>query len=182
MATIQPFTSPATDNFIQAPEAILYYIYAILYSNIYREKYQEFLKSDFPRIPFTNDYKTFQRLAILGEQLVEFHLLKSKLLENPLARYEGSGNNRVEKRDYREKSNSVYINDSQYFDKIAPKVWNYYIGGYQVLDKWLKDRKGRVLSLEDQLHFRKMITALSQTIDIQKRIDKFYPNVEKFLS
>lgn len=180
MATIQPFTSPATDNFIQVPEAIFYYIYAILYSNIYREKYQEFLKSDFPRIPFTSDYNLFQNLAILGGQLVELHLLKSKLLDRPTSHFEGKGDSKVEKRDYNG-SSRVYINDSQFFDKVSPEVWNYYIGGYQVLDKWLKDRIGRVLSLEDQLHFRKVVTALSETIEIQKRIDKFYSEVEKSL-
>lgn len=163
-------------------EEVLGYIYAILYSNIYREKYQEFLKSDFPRIPFTNDYQTFQNLAILGEQLVDLHLLKSKLLDNPISRYEGQGNNKVEKRDYHNDSRRLYINESQYFDKINPEVWNYYIGGYQVLDKWLKDRIGRILSLEDQLHFRKVITALTQTIDIQKRIDKFYLEIEAILA
>lgn len=181
MATIQPFTSPVTNNFIQVPEAIFYYIYAVLYSNIYREKYQEFLKSDFPRIPFTSDYKTFQHLLVLGEQLTELHLLKSKLLDNLLSRYEGKGEDRVEKRDYHKDSNRLYINESQYFDKVAPEVWNYYIGGYQVLDKWLKDRNGRVLSLDDQLHFRKAITALTETIDLQKRIDKFYLKVEETL-
>ena len=105
--------------------------------------------------------------------------MKSKLLDNPSARYEGKGDDRVEKRDYREKSNSVYINNTQYFDKIAPEVWNYYIGGYQVLDKWLSDRKGRILSLDDQLHLRKVIAALSETRKIQEKIDKLYLEVEK---
>ncbi|MBI2011830.1 N-6 DNA methylase [Candidatus Daviesbacteria bacterium] len=178
MAMIQPFTSHATNNFIQVPEAIFYYIYAVLYSNVYRKKYQEFLKSDFPRIPFTKDNELFRSLAILGEQLVELHLLKSKLLVKPVSHYEGKGDNRIGKRNYNG-SSRVYINDSQFFDKVSPEVWNYYIGGYQVLDKWLKDRVGRILSLEDQLHYRKMITALSETINIQKRIDKFYPEVEK---
>ncbi len=182
MATIQPFASSSTNNFVQVPEAIFYYIYAVLYSNIYREKYQEFLKSDFPRIPFTSDYQTFEHLAILGEQLVELHLLKSKLLDHPVSRYEGKGDDRVEKRDYRKESKRLYINELQFFDKVSPEVWNYYIGGYQVLDKWLKDRVGRTLSLEDQLHFRKVITALTETIDIQKRIDRFYPLVEKSLA
>ena len=181
VSTFPPFTSSATDNLIQVPEAIFYYIYAILYSNIYREKYKEFLKSDFPKIPFTNNYQTFQYLATLGEQLVELHLLKSKSLDEPLSRYEGRGENRVEKRDYREKMKSVFINDSQYFTGVVPGVWNYHIGGYQVLDKWLKDRIGRVLSLDDQTHFRKIIAALTETIDIQNRIDKFYPEVEKSL-
>lgn len=182
MATIQPFTSATTNSFIQVSEAIFYYIYAVFYSNTYRDKYQEFLKSDFPRVPFTRDYQTFQTLAILGEQLVELHLLKAKQLDNTASRYEGKGDNRVEKRGYNEGSKSLFINDTQYFDRIAPEVWNYYIGGYQVLDKWLKDRVGRILSLEDQLHFRKMITALSETINIQERIDKLYPKIEETLN
>lgn len=181
MATIQPFSSPVTNNFLQPPEAIFYYGYAVLYSNIYREKFQEFLKSDFPRIPFSNDYKIFQNLAILGERLVEIHLLKSKLLDNPVSRYEGKGDDRVEKRTYQKDPNRLYINETQYFDKVTPEVWGYYIGGYQVLDKWLKDRVGRVLSLEDQMHFRKVITALTQTLYIQSKIDKLYPEVEKSL-
>lgn len=181
MVTIQPFTSPATDNFIQVPEAIFYYIYAVLYSNIYREKYREFLKSDFPRIPFTSDYKIFQGLAVLGEQLVELHLLKSKLFNKPISHYEGKGDDRVEKRDYHRDSKRLYINGLQFFDNVSPEVWKYYIGGYQVLDKWLKDRTGRILLLDDQLHFRKVITALTETIDIQRRIDRFYPLVEKSL-
>lgn len=181
MAGIQPFTSPATDNFLQVPEAIFYYIYAVLYSNIYREKYQEFLKSDFPRIPFTNDYKTFQGLAVLGEQLVELHLLKSKLLDHPISRYGGVGDDRVEKREYHEGANRLHVSDTQFFDHVSSEVWNYYIGGYQVLDKWLKDRTGRILSLEDQLHFRKVITALTETLRAQSRIDKFYINVEQAL-
>lgn len=180
LSTLQRFDSRITGNSIQPAEAIFYYIYAILYSNIYREKYQEFLKSDFPKIPFTKDYELFKNLAILGEQLVELHLLKSKLLDNPVSRYEGKGDSRVKKRNYNG-SSRVYINGSQYFDKISPEVWNYYIGGYQVLDKWLKEREGKILSLEDQSHFRKMITALCETIEIQKRIDKFYPGVEKSL-
>lgn len=181
LSTLQGFDSKITGNYIQPAEAIFYYIYAVLYSNIYRKKYQEFLKSDFPRIPFTNDYELFKTLALLGEQLVQLHLLKSKLLDNPASRYEGKGDSRVEKRNYDEESNRVYINSSQFFDKVTPGVWNYYIGGYQVLDKWLKDRNERVLSLEDQFHFRKVITALSETINIQKKIDKFYPNVENNL-
>lgn len=179
LANPQVFKSSATGNTIQPAEAVFYYIYAILYSNIYRQKYQEFLKSDFPRIPFTSNYQTFQHLAVLGEQLIELHLLKSKLLNNSVSKYEGKGDDRVEKRDYHEDSKRLYINNSQFFDSVAPEVWNYYIGGYQVLDKWLKDRKGRVLSTDDQLHFRKVITALNQTLDIQERIDKFYPEVEK---
>lgn len=179
--TFQPFNSTYSDSLIQVGESIIYYIYAVLYANTYREKYQEFLKTDFPKIPFTSDYRLFQRLAVLGERLVDLHLLKSKLFESPQSHYQGGGDDMVEKRDYHENSNRLYINRSQFFDKVSHEIWNYHIGGYQVLDKWLKDRNGRVLSLEKQLHFRKMITALTQTIDIQKKIDKFYPFVEKSL-
>ena len=179
ISTLQPYTSLATDKFIQPAEAIFYYAYGVLYSNVYREKYQEFLKSDFPRIPFTKDYELFKHIAILGEQLIELHLLKSKVLDNPVSRYEGKGDDRMKKRKYEEETKRVYINESQFFDKIEPEVWNYFIGGYQVLDKWLKDREGRVLSLEDQTHYRKVITAISETIEIQKKIDELYVEVEK---
>lgn len=181
MGTIQPFTSPTTNNFVQVPEAIFYYIYAILYSSIYRKKYEEFLKSDFPKIPFTDDYELFQQLAMLREQLAELHLLKSALLDSPASKYEGKGDDKIQKRDYHEASRRLYINDSQYFDGLASEVWNYYVGGYQVLDKWLKDRGGRVLSPEEQFHFRKMIASLAYTIEVQKRIDKLYPKVEETL-
>lgn len=164
-----------------SPEEIFYYIYAILYSNIYRLKYQEFLKIDFPRIPFTKDYSLFKELGELGRELVNFHLLKSQELNNPISKFHGGNGNRVEKREYDEKGKRVYINKQQYFDNVESEIWNYYIGGYQVLDKWLKDRKGRVLSSEDIKHYCKVATALSKTIEIQKKIDELYPEVEKNL-
>ncbi|HEX7456320.1 MAG TPA: type ISP restriction/modification enzyme [Candidatus Nanoarchaeia archaeon] len=161
------------------PEEIFYYIYAVLYSNTYRQKYQEFLKIDFPRIPFTKDYKLFQELAELGKKLVDLHLLKSLELNNPLSKFYGSNGNRVEKREYDARQKRVYINSSQYFEGIDPEVWNYYIGGYQVLDKWLKDRKDHTLSSEDIKHYCKVVTVLSKTIELQKKIDELYPEVEK---
>jgi predicted helicase len=176
--TLKPFISTVTNKPIQIPEAVFYYIYAILYSDTYRESYQEFLKSDFPRIPFTNDIKIFEKLAILGEQLVELHLLKSKLLDNLVSRYEGKGDDRVEKRDYQIDKERIYINNRQYFDQIPRSVWDYYIGGYQVLDKWIKDRVGKILSLDDQTHFRKIITSIIKTMETQKKIDEIYPTVE----
>ena len=123
-----------------SPEEIFYYIYAILYSNIYRQKYLEFLKIDFPRIPFTNDYKLFKKLSEIGKQLVELHLLKSDLLNTPSSRFEGnnSGLSLVKKVNYNAKEKRVYINDNQYFTNVEPEIWNYFIGGYQVLNKWLK--------------------------------------------
>ena len=163
------------------PEDVFFYIYSILYSNIFRHKYQEFLKIDFPKIPFTANYDLFKQLAELGEQLVNLHLLKTSQLSNPISKFHGGNGNRVEKREYEEKEKRVYINNQQYFENIDPEVWNYFIGGYQVLDKWLKDRKGRMLSSEDIKHYCKVVTVLSKTIETQKRIDKLYPEAEKNL-
>jgi hypothetical protein len=159
------------------PEEIFYYIYAILYSNIYRTKYAEFLKVDFPRIPFTEDYEVFSNMAVNGKKLVDLHLLKSPELDPPIAKFHGEGDNIVEQLRYREEK--VYINQNQYFDGIKKEVWEYQIGGYQVCSKWLKDRKGRRLSLDDIKHYCKIVTSIQETIEIQKVIDSIYPEVEK---
>jgi predicted helicase len=166
-----------------SPEEIFYYIYAVLYSNIYRQKYLEFLKIDFPRIPFTNDYKLFKKLSEIGEQLVELHLLKSDLLNAPSSRFEGnnSGLSLVKKVNYNAKEKRVYINDNQYFTNVEPEIWNYFIGGYQVLNKWLKDRKGKYLTDDEIKTYIKIIEALKQTFILQKEINKLYPEVEKKL-
>jgi len=159
------------------PEEIFYYIYAVLYSNIYRAKYGEFLKTDFPRIPFTKNYKFFKGMGEYGKKLVDLHLIKSKDLDPPIAKYEGKGENKVEKVTY--KDNRASINKDQYFEGITGEVWQYQIGGYQVCDKWLKDRKGRILSLDDIKHYCKVVTAIKHTIEIQKEIDNLYPEIEK---
>jgi type I restriction-modification system DNA methylase subunit len=163
------------------PEEILNYIYSILYSNIYRQKYEEFLKIDFPRIPFTKTYSLFQKISSLGNKLVDLHLMRSSDLNNPIAKFFGVGSNRVEGLEYLDSMSRVYINKHQYFDGIKPEVWNYHIGGYQVLNKWLKDRKGRALSSEDVKHYCRVVTALSITIVIQEKIDELYPDIEKNL-
>ena len=159
------------------PEQIFYYIYAILYSNTYRTKYAEFLKIDFPRIPFTKDYKLFKKMAGYGERLIELHLLKTSEIDTPVAKFQGKGNDKVEKLKY-EKGN-LFINKEQYFEGILPEVWEYRIGGYQVLDKWLKDRKDRVLSLDDIKHYCGIVAVLKKTIEIQAQIDNVYPGIEK---
>ncbi len=160
-----------------SPEEIFYYIYAVLYSNIYRTKYAEFLKIDFPRIPFTSDYKLFKKMSDYGERLVELHLLKSSELDTPIAKFQGKGNDKVEK--LRHETGKLYINNEQYFEGIPSEVWEYQVGGYQVCDKWLKDRKGRPLSLEDTKHYCKVVTALKKTIDVQAKIGSAYPDIEK---
>jgi len=160
-----------------SPEDIFYYIYAVLYSEIYRTKYAEFLKIDFPRAPFTKDYKLFKKMTECGNWLVDLHLLKSPELDSPIARFQGKGDNKVEKIKYGQ--GKVYLNNDQYFEGILSEVWQYQIGGYQVCDKWLKVRKGRILSLDDIRHYCKVVTAIKKTIEIQKKIDNLYPGIEK---
>ncbi|HNS32133.1 MAG TPA: N-6 DNA methylase [bacterium] len=161
-----------------SPEDIFYYIYAVLYSETYRRKYAEFLKIDFPRIPFTKDYALFMEAGGLGKKLVELHLLKSTELDNPFARFQGNGENRVEKLSYSEKEKRVYINASQYFEGVEKDAWLYQVGGYRVMEKWLKDRKGRTLSYEDIIHYCKIASALSNTISIQQSLESLYPRIE----
>jgi predicted helicase len=159
------------------PEDIFYYIYAVLYSNIYRTKYGEFLKGDFPRIPFAKDYKLFCKMGKLGRALVELHLLRSNELDRPIAKFQGKGDNRVEKVKYEQ--GKGYINNDQHFEGITEEIWKYQIGGYQVCDKWLKDRQGRFLSLDDIKHYCRLVTAIRKTIEVQKEVDAIYPEVEK---
>ena len=181
----QPNLSPEiveqlTANFgkTPTPEEILYYIYAVFYSNIYRERYAEFLKIDFPRVPFTSNYQLFQQMAELGEKVANLHLLKSSELDTPISRYQGSGeDNKIDKPIYNETEKRVYINSEKYFDNVEPEVWNYQIGGYQVLHKFIKDRKGR--NMDDPRHYCRVVSALAKTIEYQKKIDKIYEDVEK---
>ena len=162
------------------PEDILYYIYGIFYSNMYRETYAEFLKIDFPRVPFTADYTLFKKIGALGKELADLHLLKSPALDNPIAKYQGRGtNDRIEKIIYKEDEQRIYINKDKYFEGVAPEIWNYHIGGYQVLRKYLKDRKGR--NMDDAPRYCRIATALSKTIEIQKQIDEIYAEIEKDL-
>lgn len=168
-----------------SPEQILYYTYAVLYAPAYRQIYAEFLKSDFPRVPFTIDYELFCELAELGEQLTKLHLMKSDKLNNPIAKFQGSGNRVVAKskkvgRNYHPDEERVYINkDRQYFEGIPDEVWEYQVGGYQVLDKWLYDRRERHLPNEEIQHYCRVATALAHTIELQKEVDELYAGIEK---
>ena len=163
------------------PQEMLHYIYAVLYSNAYRRKYAEFLKTDFPRVPFTKDYKLFNKLAEKGEELVGLHLLKSTKLSKPIAKCEGSGNLRVDKVTYDQIKARIHINPEKWFDGISPEVWEYQIGGYHVSEKWLKDRKGRELSSEEVAHYARVVTAIAETISIQKSLDDLFAEVETSL-
>jgi predicted helicase len=152
-----------------APIDILDYIYAVLHSPTYREKYKEFLKIDFPRVPYPKDASTFWSLVEKGGAIRALHLLESPLLDTFITTYPESGTNQVGKVRY--DNGKVYINETQYFDKVPQIAWEFYIGGYQPAQKWLKDRKDRVLTFEDILHYQKFIIALTETDRLMKEID-----------
>jgi hypothetical protein len=162
-----------------SPEKILYYIYAVLYSNVYRNRYAEFLKSDFPRIPFTADAELFSKMARYGGDLIKLHLLKSEKLEKPAVKFHGRGDRCIDKPEYDSEKKLVKINPKQYFGPLSDEIWQYQIGGYQVMDKWLKDRKGKYLDLNDIKHYCKMATALIETVATQKKIDATYSGIEQ---
>ncbi len=162
-----------------SPEQILFYVYAVLYSKKYRVKYEEFLKMDFPRIPFTAEYPLFLKTAQYGQRLVDLHLLKASELDPPTARFQGQGEAKVEKPLFNGESLRVYINKSCYFEGVPLEIWEYPIGGYQVCDKWLKDRKGRVLHLDEIKQYCQMVTALKKTIEVQKEVDTLFDRLGK---
>ncbi|MBB2145168.1 N-6 DNA methylase [Pedobacter sp. LMG 31464] len=184
------------------PINILDYIYAVLHSPAYRDKYKEFLKIDFPRVPYPT-FKNFMPLANLGSQLRKLHLLESEDTEKYITQYPIDGSNEVIKPHYvchpesvchpelvegktNHEPNSplsegclkggvfgkVYINETQCFNNVPEIAWNFYIGGYQPAQKWLKDRKGRVLEFDDILHYQKIIVALTKTSELIMEIDQ----------
>lgn len=154
------------------PENILDYIYAVLYSPTYREKYKEFLKIDFPRVSYPESKEQFESLVSFGKELRELHLLESSKLNNFITTYPEAGDDIVGRKFPVYKDEKVYINDIQYFGNVPLIAWNFYIGGYQPAQKWLKDRRERKLSNEDIEHYQKMITVLMETDRIMKEIDK----------
>jgi len=179
------------------PEDVFDYIYAVFHSPTYRTRYAEFLKSDFPRVPLTSDRELFRSLCGLGAELVALHLLESPKLGKPIARYPVTGPNLVEKgfpkylapgepepgkseplpagRVYISKPDAQSGAKGQYFEGVPPEVWNFHIGGYQVCEKWLKDRRGRTLTYDDLEHYCKVVTALSETIRLMAEINAAIP-------
>ncbi|MCD8437874.1 N-6 DNA methylase [Tenacibaculum dicentrarchi] len=173
-----------------APIDVLDYIYAVLHSPNYRETYKEFLKIDFPRVPFPKDEKTFWDLVKLGGEIRKIHLLESPIVEDAITQYLGDGDNIITRKLTKtdigyeavtDTHGKVWINDINYFDNVPLVAWEFYIGGYQPAQKWLKDRKGRELDYEDIFHYNKIIVALTQTDKIMKEIDliDFIENNEK---
>lgn len=161
------------------PESLFDYIYAVLHSPAYRKRYAEFLKSDFPRIPYPSDPEIFHALAEKGYEICKLHLMESPLLDNTGVSYPASGDNLIEKPTF--DNGKVLINKEQYFDGVSKTAWEFYIGGYQPAQKWLKDRKNRTLNMDDIQHYRKIIKALHETDRIMKEIDQinFLPEDKK---
>lgn len=165
------------------PEEIFHYVYAVLYAPAYRTKYAAFLRTDFPRVPFTADAGLFKKLAGLGARLTALHLLKSPELDPPACRFDGAGDSRIAKgrKDglrYEPGEQRVYINPTQYFAPLPEAVWTYRVGGYQVCEKWLKDRQERRLEVDDIRAYCRIVTALKVTLGIQQEIDALYPLAE----
>jgi predicted helicase len=160
-----------------APIDILDYIYAVLHSPTYKE----FLKIDFPRVPYPKEKETFWQLVKLGGEIRQIHLLESPKVDDFITTYPKGGDNKVTRKLTKtdigyeaidDAKGRVWINDDQYFDNVPLVAWEFYIGGYQPAQKWLKDRKDRVLETEDIFHYQKIIVALTETDRLMKEIDK----------
>jgi predicted helicase len=162
------------------PEDVFHYIYAIFHSPTYRERYAEFLKTDFPRVPLTSDLELFRALAAKGEELAALHLLESPSLEALITQFPADGDNEVTKVWYQEPHGDtpgrVYVNKTQYFEGVPPELWEFQVGGYQVCEKWLKDRRERRLSGHDVLHYQQIVVALKETIRLMGEIDEAIPD------
>ncbi|MBU1692716.1 MAG: N-6 DNA methylase [Verrucomicrobia bacterium] len=175
------------------PEDIFHYAYAVFHSPTYRTRYAEFLKSDFPRLPLTGNRDLFFSLAALGGELVGLHLMESPKLNDLITEFSEKGTDVVEKVSFTPEGRAlspkapqkdgglgqaalpcgrVWINPTQYFGGVPAAVWNFHIGGYQVCEKWLKDRKGRTLTYEDIQHYQEIVVALHETIRLMAEIDK----------
>jgi predicted helicase len=151
------------------PEDILDYIYAILHSPSYRNKYKEFLKADFPRVPVPANDKTLRQLASFGKKLRELHLMTLPEASQLIITFPITDDNEVEQVKY--EAGKVHINATQYFGDVPEATWSLRIGGYQPAQKWLKDRKGRKLTNEDIEHYQKIIKVLAATNGLMYQVD-----------
>lgn len=182
---IKDFSSKLNMRFVQdgkgnlqdtfGPEDILSYMYAIFYSPTYRERYAEFLKIDFPRLPLTSNIELFRELCELGQRLVELHLLEK--FGKRTVKFPVQGNNIIEKVSYTDdpkepEKGRVWINKEQYIEGMPPEVWEFHIGGYQVCEKWLKDRKGREFGINEFYHYQRIVAALDETMTLMSQIDE----------
>ena len=156
-----------------SPIDLLDYIYGILHSPSYRERFNEFLKVDFPRIPYPSDAIEFKRIAKIGEELRRVHLMEAQL--PMVTEFNIKGTPIVEAIKVTDGNDDslckVWINDEQYFDNVPRVAWEFYIGGYQPAQKWLKDRKGMKLEWDEVKHYQRIISALCKTNELMKQLD-----------
>ena len=150
------------------PEQVFDYIYGVLHTPSYREKYKEFLKIDFPRIPYPENNGEFERIVAIGNKLRKLHLMEE--IPPQTTSFDIEGNNIVT--EVRFETEKVYINKTQYFANVPELAWNFYIGGYQPAQKWLKDRKNRTLTYDDISHYRKIIAILIETHKLMQKLDE----------
>jgi predicted helicase len=175
-----PYTCPTGIT----PENIFHYFFALLHSPGYRSRYSDFLRADFPRLPLTGELGLFHKLAGLGGELAALHLMESPKLDNFITTYSGPKSPEVRRVDWSDgtvwldaaavKRNQAATHGTIGFRGVPEAVWNFHIGGYQVCEKWLKDRKGRTLSKDDIIHYQKIVVALNQTIRLMKQIDEVF--------
>ena len=181
-----PFPSASSGNYAQndnshitTPEQVFDYIYGVLHTPSYREKYKEFLKIDFPRIPFPENKEEFERIVSIGNKLRKLHLMEE--IPPQATSFDIEGDNTVSEIRFEKEipdqvgddiSGKVYINKTQYFGNVPELAWNFYIGGYQPAQKWLKDRKNRTLTYDDISHYRKIIAILLETHKLMQKLDE----------
>ena len=181
-----PFPSASSGNYAQndnshitTPEQIFDYIYGVLHTPSYREKYKEFLKIDFPRIPYPENKEEFERIGSIGNKLRKLHLMEE--IPPQATSFDIEGDNTVSEIRFEKEipdqvgddiSGKVYINKTQYFANVPELAWNFYIGGYQPAQKWLKDRKNRTLTYDDISHYRKIIAILIETHKLMQKLDE----------
>lgn len=158
-------------------EKIFYYIYAILYSQKYREGFAEQLQIDYPRIPFTANYKLFTTVSEIGKSIVELHLLTSKELSKPLIKFNGKGNSKVSEIEFKEVDEALYINESQYFSGISKAMWEWEVGKNKPIQRWIKNAKDKELGLNETIEFSKICTAINLTFEKQLLVDSVYTDI-----
>ena len=156
------------------PENVFDYMYAVFHSSAYRIRYNDFLKRDFPRLPLTANPDLFRDICAVGERLVKLHLMER--YGEHLPKYPEPGDNIVERVEYTQPTDQseqgrVWINKTQYFDGVSPEVWELHVGGYQVCQKWLKDRKARTLTYDERKDYQRIVGILSETITLMEQID-----------
>lgn len=163
-------------DFEPTPEQVFYYIYAVLNSPKYREEYQEFLKIDFPRVPYPTERESFEKLAEFGHELVELHLMRNPSSWKLSVGFPIGGSDVIE--EVRCEEDKVFINSKQYFSNVSETAWSMFMGGYQPAQKWLKDHKGKTI---DYVYYERIIYVLDQMASIMNEIDNYIVNVSYFI-